>query len=836
MAFKIAPLKSCLILLAVSAVLPRGATAQIIPDGTLGPESSQLIDTSAVEQLIRGGARRDENLFHSFEQFSIGDGGKVTFDNPAAVQRVFSRVTGDLPSEIFGTLGSTGTADVYFLNPNGIVFGPNAQLDVGGSFVASTADSFEFSGLGLYSARNPESPSSLLTILPSALQFGQVLPPGSITAQAATLQVPEGESLVLLGGDVTLSGTDLTAVGGRVELGAAAGAGTVEVAVDGRLTFADGLTRGSVALEDNAGNDANIDVRGSDGGDISVTARSIDIVDSLLFAGINRGLGTDDSQAGDIVLNATEYVRARDNGRVLNQHAPNASGSGGNIEITTAILEVLDGSNLSASTFGRGDAGSVVISVEERVTFGTSENGADGGDAFSIVASGGIGDGGNIEIDTSVLEVLNGSELSAGTFGQGDAGDILISASGSVQFSGSNESGTVSKAASRIQEDGVGTGGNIEIETPVLEVLDGAQLQTRTDGTGDGGNIIINASEGVTFARRSASGRFGSAAVSDVGPDGTGNGGSVDITTSVLQVLDGARLLAGTLGNGNAGRIFISAEERVTFGTSENGTDGGDAFSIVASSGIGDGGNIEIDTSVLEVLNGSELSAGTFGQGDAGDILISASGSVQFSGSNESGTVSKAASRIQEDGVGTGGNIEIETPVLEVLDGAQLQTRTDGTGDGGNIIINASEGVTFARRSASGRFGSAAVSDVGPDGTGNGGSVDITTSVLQVLDGARLLAGTLGNGNAGRIFISAEERVTFGTSENGTDGGDAFSIVASSGIGDGGNIEIDTSVLEVLNGSELSAGTFGQGSAGDILISADELIRFAGSNEEWYSQ
>ena len=56
-----------LITLALYAVLPSRAVAQIIPDGTLGPESSLLIDVSAVEQLIRGGALREENLFHSFE-------------------------------------------------------------------------------------------------------------------------------------------------------------------------------------------------------------------------------------------------------------------------------------------------------------------------------------------------------------------------------------------------------------------------------------------------------------------------------------------------------------------------------------------------------------------------------------------------------------------------------------------------------------------------------------------------------------------------------------------------------------------------------------------------
>ena len=244
-----------LALITVAAVLPSRATAQVIPDGTLGPESSLLIDVSAVEQLIQGGALREGNLFHSFEQFSIGEGGQVTFDNPAAVQRVFSRVTGDLPSEILGMLGSTGTADLYFLNPNGIVFGPNARLDVGGSFVASTADAFEFAGLGIYSTRNPEAPSPLLTVLPTALQFGPVLP-GEIVAQSRAngfgLQVPNGESLVLLGGPVTVDSGLLVALGGRVEIGAVQ-QGTVQIAPNGKLSFMVDAALEHVTLENQIG-------------------------------------------------------------------------------------------------------------------------------------------------------------------------------------------------------------------------------------------------------------------------------------------------------------------------------------------------------------------------------------------------------------------------------------------------------------------------------------------------------------------------------------------------------------------------------------------------------
>ena len=185
------------------------ATAQVVPDQTLGTESSQVVNGIAPDgiaaELIQSGARRGENLFHSFEQFSIGDGQRVYFGSVDGVERIISRVTGNLPSEIFGTLDSSSAADLFLINPQGIVFGPNARLNVGGSFVASTADELEFADVGGFSARNPEAPSSLLTIRPSALAFGQISP-GTITAQSTAddrgLQVPDGESLVLLGGNV----------------------------------------------------------------------------------------------------------------------------------------------------------------------------------------------------------------------------------------------------------------------------------------------------------------------------------------------------------------------------------------------------------------------------------------------------------------------------------------------------------------------------------------------------------------------------------------------------------------------------------------------------------
>ncbi|MEO0541603.1 MAG: filamentous hemagglutinin N-terminal domain-containing protein, partial [Cyanobacteria bacterium P01_A01_bin.105] len=288
--------------LAVGFALP--ASAQVIPDTTLGAESSDVLlngitVNGTTADLVRGGAQRQGNLFHSFEQFSIGAGQRIYFDNPVGVGRIFNRVTGAQCSNIFGTLGVNGGADLFLLNPNGIVFGPDARLDLQGSFAASTADAIEFGALGSYGTEGAGVPGSLLTVSPSAFLFGGVEVPGEIVVESVAdevgLKVANGESLVLLGSDVTVDGGRLTAYEGRVEVGALVGAGTVGLGTDGQLTFVEGLERGDVVFE----NGALVNVQLADNGDIGVTARNIDVKNSALLAGILGENSTAESQAGD---------------------------------------------------------------------------------------------------------------------------------------------------------------------------------------------------------------------------------------------------------------------------------------------------------------------------------------------------------------------------------------------------------------------------------------------------------------------------------------------------------------------------------------------------------
>ena len=172
--------------------------AQIIPDNTLGNEASIVTPEDGGLTLIEGGAIRDSNLFHSFQDFNVNSDQAIYFENPVNIQNILSRVTGNNLSNIDGELGVTGAANLFFLNPNGIIFGPNASLNVNGSFFASTADSLVFHNGSNFSAASPEAPPLLTVGVPVGVQFGNS--PGGIEITGTVLEVPERATLALLGG------------------------------------------------------------------------------------------------------------------------------------------------------------------------------------------------------------------------------------------------------------------------------------------------------------------------------------------------------------------------------------------------------------------------------------------------------------------------------------------------------------------------------------------------------------------------------------------------------------------------------------------------------------
>ncbi|MEM9482448.1 MAG: filamentous hemagglutinin N-terminal domain-containing protein [Cyanobacteria bacterium P01_F01_bin.116] len=776
-----------------SALFPFAAMALPVPDTTVG---TQLVPSAPDSIEIQGGTSVGQNLFHSFESFNIQTGESVFFLSPADINHIFSRVTGGSASEIDGVLGTLGSdANLFLINPNGIAFGPNASLDVQGSLIATTADTVELGPDGVFSALDSDS-DQLLAVNPSAFFLSELVPSGEITFTGANLQVPNEQALVLLGGPVTLNETELTASGGRIEIAAVEENGRVAFAsTDNALNLSNALVRGNIQVTDTS----RIDTAHDTGGDIVLYAADFELSESSrISSGIFAGLGSADSQAGNIQLNATGTATLSNNGIIGNVVL--GTGQGGDVIISALALDVLDGSQLAASTDGVGDAGNVIIQVQERVRFdGSTSDGQFVSAAFSDVALDGNGNSGNIEISANTLEVLNGAQLIVSTAGVGNAGNVIIQVQENVLFDGTSEDGRFPSAAfSDVASSGQGNGGNVEVFAKMLNVTNGAILNASTFGIGDAGNVIIQAQDSILFDGISTNGRLLSGAFSDVSRNAVGMGGSIEISADTLNVTNGARLNASTLNIGDAGDILIQARDNVLF-------DNSDAVSIVLENSIGEGGNIEIFTRSLELINGADLNNFTFGIGNAGNITIQAQDQVLFDNST-------ALSLVAPGAVGNGGNVTISANTLEVINNSDLSSITFGEGNAGSVIIQAQDSVRFDD--------SGATSAVDRRAQGDGGNVEISARTLNVNNNSLLSSGTLGIGNAGNVIIQARDSVLF---ENSSD---VNSTVGNAAEGDGGNVEISANILEVNNESLLSTGTFGSGNAGNVIIQTQSSVRF----------
>ncbi|NMG22193.1 beta strand repeat-containing protein, partial [Brasilonema bromeliae] len=658
---------------------------------------------------------------------------------------------------------------------------------------------------------------ALLTVNPSALFFNQIAAAARIENNSASagknpagfdafgLRVPDGKSLLLVGGNISMQGGRLNAYGGRVELGGLISPGNVGLNVDGNklsLDFPASSTRADISLT----NGASVFVQAGGGGDIVINSRNLEVSGSQLIAGFGEGLGNAGAKAGDITLGATEQIKVV-NSYIFNNVGAGAAGNGGNIRINADSLSVFNGAQLSAATLGKGDAGSVIIDARKNVSFDGVRDRQYPSAAFGDVGQGGEGNGGGIYITTGELSVTNGAQLQASTYGKGDAGNVIIDASKRVSFDGVVDGVYTfnSYAASYVVNGAQGKGGNIQITTGELSVTNGARLQTYTNGKGDAGNVIIDASKDVSFD--------GSSIFSIVGQKGEGNGGNIRINADSLSVFNGAQLQAITNGKGDAGNVIIDARKDVSF-------DGSSIFSIVGQTGEGKGGNIRINADSLSVFNGAQLQATTNGKGDGGSVIINARKNVSFDGVRDRQYPSAAFGDVGQGGEGNGGGIYITTGELSVTNGAQLQASTYGKGDAGNVIIDASKRVSFdGVVDGVYTFNSYAASYVVNGAQGKGGNIQITTGELSVTNGAQIYADTAGKGDAGNIQIKANNSISvFGTSS--ISGSSSALFTSTTSTGKGGNIIVDTNAFRTSDGGVLNAQTFNDGEGGSITVTA----------------
>ncbi len=849
----LAPIIYCGSLASLSVMVATGWTlsagAQITPDGTLGNERSVINPNATIHGLpgvlIEGGATRGNNLFQSFINFNVGNGQRVYFANPAGIDNILGRVTGLNPSNILGTLGVDGAANLFLINPNGILFGPNARLDIRGSFVGSTASSLDFGNGLAFSAVNPAAPPLLTVALRPGVQYGTNYR-GNIS-NTGDLAVGAGQTLVLAGNAVTNAGS-LTAPGGTVQVlgdrvslidqsqinvAGVGGGGMV-------LVGGDWQGKGAVpnATQTFIGANATINadaIGNGNGGKVIVWANQ-----NTDFHGNISAKGGQNSGNGGLVEVSGKQTLSF-NGRV-NTFA--AQGKSGTLLLDPfdLVIDAAAALAINVSTIQE-----VLLAADNNITFNAPINISNSGTGLSATA------GSNIFVNQNITTNGGGVALRAengGIFVRGGAnktriettatGDsisnfIVLNAKTQVEVVNAElVSRNESNSSFQYGGDNRGAIGILAREGSVL--LDNVYLSTTSTGKGDAGLIFMTASDKIEILNSIDANRD---FTQSPGLFSQGNGGGIligndsslaDFPTPKTIRISNSNLSvnnrSASLTQANSGNIYLGASESVIL---DNGTrvSTSAGLGIDGAAGIpGNAGNVSVsvqENGSITLLNESFISSSTYGQGNAGQIFLKAnSGTVSLGGD------STIFNNIEQGGQGQSGGIKIETGSLLLKEGSQIQTivrgnaddssKPGGIGNGGVIFVQASDSVRLVgfAPTEGGILPSGLRSSVGQGAQGDSGIVFVQTPLLYLNDKAAISTSNRSEaGLAGYILAEADFIIL-------DRGAGLFAISTS---GKGGNIGLQTPYLVgVSRDSVISTvvGTQGTpGLGGNVVIGAN---------------
>ena len=772
------------------------------------------VDQVGTTTQIMGGTRPGggTNLFHSFDSFMLGTNDVAHFMNNMQLQttNIIARVIGGERSTIDGTLQTNnplnaadpmnfGVANLWLVNPSGLLLGPNARVEVGGFVSLSTANYLRFDGTSaLFDMLS--SPASLgqLSVAPVvAFGFTGPEPPDPIAVQGSMLQVPEGQALSLVGGDITIQGGTLEdgtiqalrAPGGQINLVSVASPGEVLVPsfqTGPNINGASFTGLGTVMLKEGAildvsgqlGADADGNPIGGNSGTVLVRAGQLVMNASTILAntvGAVDGASTavDVEVSQDVTLSNVAVISAGTSGL----------GRAGDVHITANSLTLENASLIITKTeFGDGVAGNLFLNagtlnflaglsgrsqiLSSNLSFGTD---LDGDGVVDVV-----GVGGNVTIQgrlgvgsaADLVTLSGGSRVASDTSAFGDGGRISIEAK-SLDLSGRDTDGLASTINS--STTGTGLGGNVLLAVQQLRLTGGATVTSHTDNvdssTAAGGTVMV---QGLEEAESKAD--------------------------SLTLAGEGSGIISETFGNARLGDIVVQAK---TVSLTE-----GAVIKAGTPADTGTAGNVTIDADSVGISGGSFISSQAF-DADAGQVTITADRLTLDNGSIKTTTLSETGGR--------GGNVVLQVGSMSLSNGATINSSTSATGRAGDITMNVGT-LSLAKGSSisSASTGTDAVTN--PDGTGT----------------------TQAPGTAGNVVITAtgsftSDASTVATSAEANHGGDvsitAHSVQLSNGtlITANSNAPLEVKETVLING-QLVEQVVGDGNAGNISVRSGSTV------------
>lgn len=682
------------------------AKTQVIPDTTLGSENSTVNSITELRSRIEGGAMRGENLFHSFQKFDIGEGLEVYFANPENIGNIFSRVTGNNISEIFGTLGVEGNANLFLVNPNGILFGENARLDIGGSFIATTANEIDFGEGKIFKIRDKEP--LLTSKVPVGLGLdgnnGSIAVNGnghrltfadpSSTIESAILgagasqnglKISPDRTLALIGGQISIDGGVLTSPSGNIEISSIE-QGTVKLDLTGANisfyydevnTWKDTYLDNYALLDASGILNANSNFAG--GGIINLHSKNLRIDNGAFIFITNLGK----TPTSRIEIDATESVTFKGisspvtfgQGRqeiIRGLNTRNYSSTQGiNVSISAKNLILQDSSIIANDTYSEGPGGDIDIAVQNKILVSGSSPIPF---TFSFIGtnSQGSGTAGDVNLSGKFLALQNGGLIISQAFSTGNSGDIKVSFSDEINIEGGtifdsnpfdniNTPNTTLISTLGTTAIDSGTSGDVTVKTEKLRLINGGRINSTASFLGKAGDIIINSNNlieiqgrflGLNNSNLSRSQIISSAEQTDPGlvnlfkipQDLQAESGSVIINTDELNIQNEGLISVINQGTGDAENIEINASNISLDNQGE----------IAASTFSGNGGNITLNTEQLRIKNNSLISTSAGGEGNGGNIEINADSVLALNNSDITATAVR----------GDGGNITITTNAI----------------------------------------------------------------------------------------------------------------------------------------------------------------------------